>query len=72
MPEDTHFTRANAAIQAYHIKNYWSDQGYVVDVRIEKFTNLHADDRYTVRSNLINGLPPGYKFSQKAKKQAVG
>jgi len=42
------------------IREYWKARGYDVNVRLETVRSLGHVGTY-VRSDLINGLPPGYR-----------
>ena len=57
--------RENASILANRIIEYWKKKGYEVKVGIEPFMqSVYKYDRrvnFTIKSDLINGLPPGLK-----------
>lgn len=46
---------------AAEIKRYWAKRGHAVEVRLVGAYSEGIDGRgvYGVRSNLVNGLPPG-------------
>ena len=57
-PQDIpdHFTLANAELLAERIRQYWADEGYAVDVRIET-TGNGRDSVGHIRSDMVNGIP---------------
>jgi len=57
------FTHAGAMRLATKIHDYWGSRGYQVKTWIEEggWFNTLRNQAYFVRSDLINGLPRGYK-----------
>jgi hypothetical protein len=44
---------------ARRIKAYWYDRGHVdVETTVELVARTQGDPLYSVRSNLVNGMPP--------------
>ena len=54
-----YFTKKGADEIAYRIRHFWAMQGKKVETFVEKNSgkNVHCEVSYSVRSNLINGLP---------------
>lgn len=52
-------TQKGAQVLKERIEKFWSDQGYLVDVRIVEagFVATMRSARVDVRSNMINGKP---------------
>lgn len=61
MARDYH-DHAGATTLAKHITEYWAKQGYRVHVTLhqEAFTFQMREAYWTVRSDMINGLPRTY------------
>lgn len=57
-PQDIpdHFTLAGAEALAERIRQYWANEGYAVDVRIET-TGNGRDSVGHIRSDMVNGIP---------------
>ncbi len=56
------FDYGGAQALAYRLRAYWRTKGHEIETSIEsvKMTaSGHATCLYCVRSNLVNGLPPG-------------
>ncbi len=56
------FSRSGAVDLASRIRNYWLEQGYLVDPTIERVDQpLRGTTRetpyYVVRSTMVNGMP---------------
>lgn len=54
-----YFTKKGAEELAYKIKYFWAMKGQLVQTEVVKNSgkNIHNETTYSVRSNLINGLP---------------
>jgi hypothetical protein len=52
-------TQEGAAHLAARLREYWWKRGLSADVRIEQTTTRGGGLLFCVRSNLVNGLPPG-------------
>lgn len=59
-------TRKKAARLADNIRRYWAKRGHDVSVEVvkERYAPGHTARSYTVRSNLIDGLPLEVKRSK--------
>lgn len=44
---------------AAQLAKFWGDKGYKVDFSIKEFSHRKESTIYCVRSNMINGAPPG-------------
>ncbi|MGJ5032342.1 hypothetical protein ACQR1I_36275 [Bradyrhizobium sp. HKCCYLS2038] len=55
-PEDT-LTKAGARSLVVQIREYWALRGH--SVRVEAVPIQDWPDMWGVRSNLVNGVPPG-------------
>lgn len=54
-----YFTKKGAEELAYRIKYFWAMKGQKIETEVSKNSgkNIHGENTYSVRSNLINGLP---------------
>lgn len=66
-------TKQGAEILAHKIRKFWLDRGYFVEVSVVPVPLSSAADaaiEYCVRTNLINGLPEGWRGKPKLKVSA--
>ena len=60
---------AGACNLADALRKYWKRRGYDVEVRLEAVGRYEAHGKsrgyYGVRSNMVGGLPPGFKTGGK-------
>ncbi len=56
-----HMSKTGAEALARELRAHWKKLGHVVEVRTELFGDPENQEAalYGVRSNLVNGLPPG-------------
>lgn len=54
-------TQEGAEGLARRLENYWAEKGFKIVTRIELIERVKGIPLHSVRSDMINGLPRGYK-----------
>ena len=59
-------SKSNAEDLAKTIRGYWADKGYIIETKVVPRYSVVTNNvvEYDVRTNLVNGLPKGFKWSR--------